>query len=127
MTRKGTVGNCAVYPSNYPTGIMHSDLLRVRVDNKLVLPIFLSYQFKLNLNIVRQISKISGGAVMPGINVSKLKSISLVIPPLHLQQRFACIVRQMEMLRLQFNQSKKEADDLFNDLMQKAFKGELII
>jgi type I restriction enzyme S subunit len=30
MTRKGTVGNCSVYPDGYVPGIMHSDLLRVR-------------------------------------------------------------------------------------------------
>jgi type I restriction enzyme S subunit len=34
MTRKGTVGNCAVYPKALPDGVMHSDLLRIRVSPK---------------------------------------------------------------------------------------------
>jgi len=34
MTRKGTIGNCSVYPSDFPTGLMHSDLLRLRVNCK---------------------------------------------------------------------------------------------
>ena len=36
MTRKGTIGNCAVYPESYPLGIMHSDLLRLRARNKII-------------------------------------------------------------------------------------------
>lgn len=44
MTRKGTIGNCAVYPESYPLGIMHSDLLRLRVNLQACDPLFLSHQ-----------------------------------------------------------------------------------
>ena len=34
MSRKGNVGKCAVFPKNFPDGIIiHSDVLRIRVDH----------------------------------------------------------------------------------------------
>jgi type I restriction enzyme S subunit len=69
MTRKGTVGNCSVYPSDFPSGIMHSDLLRIRLDKTKCLPTFAAYQLHHSPDIKRQIDLISGGAIMAGINV----------------------------------------------------------
>ena len=31
MSRKGNVGKCALFPNDYPDGIIHSDVLRIRV------------------------------------------------------------------------------------------------
>lgn len=42
MTRKGTIGNCAICPAQFPPGIMHSDLLRIRLDTSRFHPVFLS-------------------------------------------------------------------------------------
>jgi type I restriction enzyme S subunit len=81
MTRKGTVGNCAVYPSNLPLGIMHSDLLRLRVNPETCDPIFLTHQLHYSRDVEGQLALISGGAVMPGINVTRLKNLEVLLPP----------------------------------------------
>jgi len=60
MTRKGTVGNCAVYPEQFETGIMHSDLLRMRVDPGRCEPAFLVHQLHHSPDVERQLSLISG-------------------------------------------------------------------
>lgn len=73
MTRKGTVGNCAVYPGHFEVGIMHSDLLRLRVDATRCEPSFLVHQLHHSPDVERQLSLISGGAIMLGINVGRLK------------------------------------------------------
>ena len=88
MTRKGTVGNCCVYPSGLPPGVMHSDLLRIRLDSSKCLPGFVSYQLHHSHDVKRQIDLISGGAIMAGINVGKLKSISILVPGIDMQRRF---------------------------------------
>ena len=54
-----------------------------------------------------------------------MKSLKVQLPPLNLQDRFAQIVQQARYLREIQSQSKQQIDDLFNSLMQKAFKGEL--
>lgn len=125
MTRKGTVGNCAVYPENFPAGIMHSDLLRIRVDRSICEPIFLSHQLHYSRDVERQLALISGGAVMPGINVTKLKILEVVVPPLALQHDFALRVAAVEKLKSAHRASLAEFDALFDVLQHRAFRGEL--
>lgn len=86
MTRKGTVGNCAVYPEHEKPGIMHSDLLRIRVDTDRVLPEFLSHQLHHSPAVAGQLARQSSGAVMPGLNVAKLKGLLVRIPALDAQR-----------------------------------------
>jgi len=125
MTRKGTVGNCAVYPDSYPLGIMHSDLLRLRVSRQKCVPIFLSHQLHYSRDVERQLALISGGAIMPGINVTKLKSLEVLVPPLSLQQEFAHRVEAVEKLKTAHYSSLSELDALFASLQHRAFQGEL--
>lgn len=124
MTRKGTVGNCAVYPSDFPLGIMHSDLLRLRVEREKCDPIFLSHQLHYSRDVATQLALISGGAVMPGINVTKLKSLEVLIPGIVLQREFANRVSAVEKLKATQRASLAELDTLFASLQQKAFSGE---
>jgi type I restriction enzyme S subunit len=125
MTRKGTVGNCAVYPEYFPAGIMHSDLLRIRVDRSICEPIFLSHQLHYSKDVERQLALISGGAVMPGINVTKLKILEVDVPPLELQHDFVLRVAAIEKLKSSHRASLAELDTLFAVLQHRAFRGEL--
>ena len=121
MTRKGTIGNCAVYPNGWKNGIMHSDLLRIRVNSSVCDPTFLSSQLKFSQDIIHQISLISSGAIMAGINVGKLKKIFVLFPPLLLQQHFAKIVEEIESQKQQAQTSLAESEALFQGLLAGYF------
>jgi type I restriction enzyme S subunit len=121
MTRKGTIGNCSVYPVGFPVGIMHSDLLRIRIDEEKCNEYFLSWQLTLSWDVEHQISMISGGAIMEGINVGKLKSITVILPPLPEQQQFAKFVRRVESLRRRQTESARQGEELFQALLAKSF------
>jgi type I restriction enzyme S subunit len=125
MTRKGTVGNCAVYPATLPLGIMHSDLLRLRVNRETCEPIFLAHQLHYSRDVEGQLALISGGAVMPGINVTRLKSLEVLLPPIALQREFARRVTAVETLKTAQRASLAELDALFATLQHRAFLGEL--
>jgi type I restriction enzyme, S subunit len=125
MTRKGTVGNCAVYPEGYPLGIMHSDLLRLRINYQVCNPIFLSHQLHYSRDVAQQIELISGGAIMPGINVTNLKSLEVLTPPHPLQQEFAQRIEAIEHQKSQHRESLAQLDKLFASLQHRAFRGEL--
>ena len=56
MTRKGTIGNCAVYPEAFPLGIMHSDLLRLRLDLGEADPSFFVHQLHHSSDVHRQLA-----------------------------------------------------------------------
>ena len=92
MSRKGNVGKCALFPNNYPKGIIHSDVLRIRVDCKRVNPLFMMHQLHFSRAVTRQIELVSSGAIMAGVNVTKLKQIYIHVPPIELQNQFADFV-----------------------------------
>lgn len=125
MTRKGTVGNCAVYPDTLPLGIMHSDLLRLRLNRQTCEPIFLAHQLHHSRDVEGQLALISGGAVMPGINVTRLKSLEVLVSPIKLQREFARRVTAVERLNTVQRASLSELDALFATLQHRAFLGEL--
>lgn len=125
MTRKGTVGNCAIYPEGFPKGIMHSDLLRIRLNLVKCIPSFLSWQLTFSPDIAHQISKLSQGAIMAGINVTKLKLISVLLPPIDLQHRFADVAHKQSALADRQRKMNLAESILFDALVQRAFRGEL--
>lgn len=96
MSRKGNVGKCEIYPSGYPVGIMHSDVLRIRVNKDLVNPTFLKYQFHFSERIKHQIDIVSHGAIMAGINVTKLKNINVLLPAINRQNQFSEFIHQVD-------------------------------
>jgi type I restriction enzyme S subunit len=125
MTRKGTVGNCAVYPATQPVGIMHSDLLRLRVDRNICDPTFLAHQLHNSRDVERQLSLISGGAVMPGINVTRLKNLEVLVPAITSQLEFGRRIAAVEALKSKHRTALAELDSLFASLQHRAFRGEL--
>jgi len=126
MSRKGNVGKCSLFPKNFPKGIIHSDVLRIRTDKKKMLPEFLLFQLKFSKHVEIQINGVSKGAIMAGINVGKLKHIIIQLPPIKLQTKFAQIVEKTEELKEQYQSSLHELENLYGSLSQRAFRGELV-
>lgn len=121
MTRKGTVGNCALYPEGFTEGIMHSDLLRIRLDTSKVNSLFINYQLKHSSHVEHQISLISNGAIMAGINVTKLKLVEVFVPPLSLQTHFANVIEKIERQKAVARQQMAASEGLFGRLLQESF------
>ena len=121
MSRKGNVGRCAIFPVSLADGIIHSDVLRIRVDGAKVNSEFLMRQLHYSGDVQHQIELVSAGAIMAGINVTKLKQIRVCIPPKALQERFAAFVAQVDKSKSVVQKSLEETQLLFNSLMQKYF------
>jgi type I restriction enzyme S subunit len=96
MSRKGNVGQCAIYPESFEPGIIASDVLRIRIDKTKLVPLFMQYQLHHSERVKNQVLQVSNGAVMAGINVTKLKGIVIYIPPIRLQKKFADFVQQTD-------------------------------
>ena len=121
MSRKGNVGKCAVFPLNFESGVIHSDVLRIRVDSDRVLPLFMMHQLHYSGAVQHQIELVSSGAIMAGINVTKLKQIFVHIPPMELQNKFVSFVEQTDKSKLAIQQSLDKLETLKKSLMQKYF------
>ena len=74
----------------------------------------------LNLN------KFATGAAQPGLTVSKLEEIEIIFPPIKFQDLFSERSIKNNALKSTSEISLKKSTNLFQTLLQKAFKGELV-
>ena len=87
---------------------------------------WLAYALSLQ-SFMNEIGKISSGTSGSMKNISKKKylSLSMIYPSYDLQNQFAERVKAIEAQKTIAQQELEKADNLFNSLLQKAFKGEL--
>ena len=76
------------------------------------------------INLINLSPYISGSA-QPKLNRKNMDQIKVYCPPLELQTQFAERVQAIEAQKAQAENSLAGAEDLFNSLLQRAFKGEL--
>ena len=122
MSRKGNVGQCAIYPNNFEDGIIASDVLRIRIDQSRLIPRFMQYQLHHSDGVRRQILNVSNGTVMAGINVTKLKNIRIFIPPMDKQRKFVSLVKQSDKSKFELKQAIADVDSLARALLQQELK-----
>ncbi|MDR2544072.1 MAG: restriction endonuclease subunit S [Methanobrevibacter sp.] len=85
---------------------------------------YLYYHFKL---IEGSFENMGTGSTFKSINKAQLENLKIPYPPIELQDKFAKIVERLEKVKDYQRQSKIEIDNLFNNLMQKSFRGELFL
>ena len=124
MSRKGNVGKCAIFPHGYDGGIIHSDVLRIRVEQENVNPVFMMCQLHFSGAVTRQIELVSSGAIMAGVNVTKLKQIFVHIPPKDLQDQFANSVKQIDKSKFEVQKKIDLYTELLNKKMDEYFNSE---
>ena len=120
---RGSIGKFA-FNKNISKGAIASSLVIIRPMEKITseyLIYFLKTPFFQN-----SIKKYDASSSQPNLSAKNVKSFKVPLPPLPLQQKFASIVEHVEKLKEKQMKSKEELDNLFNALMQKAFKGELV-
>lgn len=118
------VGKTAIFDSNTEM-IAAGYLIRVRLNDKgnpfYVWGFLNSRHGKLILN-----SMCKSIVGMANINAQELQNIKILLPPIKLQNQFAEKITLIEQQKKLAKQELKESQDLFNCLLQKAFKGELV-
>ena len=115
------------------SSVVPSDVLPARVNQhvSIIRPItskitsmFLS-RFLISTNVKIKLLGVGsgGGAVMEAITKEQLKSIEVITPPIDLQNLFTERVQAIEAQKALAEASLNQAEDLFNSLLQRAFKG----
>jgi len=72
------------------------------------------------------ISEFMSGAAIKRYTLKKINSFKLMVPSIALQNQFAERVQAIETQKGRAQSSLTKAEDLFNSLLQKAFKGDLL-
>jgi len=71
-------------------------------------------------------SNIASGTTFAELKIVALKKIKTLVPPINLQNQFAEKIALIEQQKALAKQELQESENLFNCLLQKAFKGELV-
>lgn len=119
------LGKSALIPALSEPTVFESNMMRFRVDHNIVDPQFL-IEFLQSRCVKDQIRQCSKDAVnQSSINQQDVRSFNVVIPPLHLQRKFACCAAAVERLKAAQRASLAKLDELFASLQHRAFRGEL--
>jgi len=120
----GTFGKIAIVPSVFEAGIINPRLIKVSLDTTLYNPVFFKDLFYTE-GFKAQLLNFSHGGTMGILNLTILKELKYIKPPITLQNKFASIVEKIELIKEKENKKLKSLQTLHDSLMQKAFKGEI--
>jgi len=112
------LGKCAIIKKPLVTNQTFIGLVPSKKMNSL----FLYYHM---ISKAKKLNNMATGATIKYLSKKKFQELKVDIPPLPLQEKFASIVKQVEKLKEYQKQSEEEINNLFNALMQKAFRGDL--
>ncbi|PAE18586.1 hypothetical protein CHH80_21110 [Bacillus sp. 7504-2] len=121
-----SVARSCIVPDDVLPARVNQHVSIIRVIKHLINPIFLSYTFtnEIYQKYLLRLST-SGGATREAITKKQIENLPIIIPPLDLQEQFAIKVTKIKEQKSIIQKSIGEIENLFNSLMQKAFKGEL--
>ena len=72
-----------------------------------------------------RVERFSRGASVPTLNRNLVHAESIMKVPIELQNQFSERIQPIEAQKAQAQASLAQSEDLFNSLLQRAFKGEL--
>lgn len=125
VTIMGTTGRSAVVPDDIPLAITTKHLATITVNRKVAEPEFVSHSIYRHPEVLTQIANSHRGAIMPGLNLGLIRRLEIPVPPLPVQQEFTRFVKSVRELESLHRTKQLSCDDLFNALVQRAFRGEL--
>jgi type I restriction enzyme S subunit len=125
ITIMGTCGRCAVVPDDVPVAINTKHLCCITLDQTNCLPEFLHATFLEHPDIRQQLGVQAKGAVMPGLNMGIIKSLTIPLPSIDLQQAFVKKIHELKRTLHASRASEFAIKELFESLQQRAFSGQL--
>ncbi|MCY0389875.1 restriction endonuclease subunit S [Robbsia sp. Bb-Pol-6] len=117
-------GIAAIYPSGQSKAIITQDVIRIRVDQRLVLPEFIQAYLNSALGRLR-ISEFTVAATRARFSLGDFKKMRIELPPLAAQQGFARKIEQICKIKLDCEVDMAKSDSLFASVQHDAFAGTL--
>jgi type I restriction enzyme, S subunit len=105
---------------------MLSSLALIKPNKKIVNSYYLCHWLNNPKIKSKLLSEFMSGAAIQRYTLTKINSFELFLPSIDLQNQFAERVALIEEQKAIAQKSLEKSEELFNSLLQKAFKGELI-
>lgn len=120
------LGRGTVWREEVPNCIHQNHIFRVRTDQKILNPEYLSKcvgSFYGKTYFLKSAKQTTGIAT---INSTQLKGFPVPIPPIELQNKFARIIEEINKRNDKMHESLMKLNENYNALLQRVFTGELI-
>lgn len=123
FTREAPVGEAGILETD-DLVFLGQRTIEYRTNINIANPWYLLYEL-MGSNIKRQVKKLSAGSTVKHLSVPDCQKFQVNVPPVTLQNQFAQHIQAIEQQKQQAQASLEKSEDLFNSLLQRAFKGEL--
>ena len=120
------IGRAAIWNGKISNCLHQNHLIRVRLNNGILNPYFLSYFLNSYGNHGYFSTKSRTTSGLNTISTNKVRKAKLPLPPIFIQDQFADFYKNVEKIKQFQVQSIQHIEDLFDVLTQKAFQGDLI-
>ena len=129
MSLTGTVGkddygNVEKATDHYENYLLNQRVAKLEPSNDVYLKDFLFGMFS-NNKTKKELTKISRGVRQANISNRDIENLKMITPSVENQKLYISAVASIEAQKAQAQASLAKAEDLFNSLLQRAFKGEL--
>ena len=117
----GEIGRCAVWHNQVRKCFFQKALHRVRCNQNIILPDYLSWWFKYNCENGGFAAIEGAKATISHLTGAKMKMLDVTVPPIELQEQFVDFINQVNKSKAVVQKSLEETQLLFDSLMQKYF------
>tara|TARA_R110002072_G_scaffold7503_2_gene40601 strand:+ start:352971 stop:354122 length:1152 start_codon:yes stop_codon:yes gene_type:complete len=124
VQRGNTIGKIGIVNFDIGEATINPVVLILRAVGKNN-PFFLLH-LMMTENLKKEVVDLNSGSAQPMITQKSIKEYDIIDVPVKLQNQFAEKISLIEQQKALAKQELQESEDLFNCLLQKAFKGELV-
>ena len=123
LTCLGTIGNVAIFEEKNKFSLVRNIAL-IKPNFQKTTSEFLQFLLKTNY-LQAQMKARARQSSQAALYIGEIEKLKIFLPPISLQKEFSEICKHNKKLLLLYQQDYEEQDNLFNSLLQKAFRGEL--
>nr|WP_242027214.1 restriction endonuclease subunit S [Leptolyngbya sp. FACHB-17] len=121
-----SVARCTIVPPSLTPARVNQHVAILRTKADLINSVYLvslinSTTFKEKLLSLAR----SKGATREALTKDELQNLTIPVPPLEIQEKFADIEEKIVSTLDQYSRTVQQSDNFFNSLIQRAFRGEL--
>ncbi|MFS1444577.1 restriction endonuclease subunit S [Vibrio sp. 10N.286.46.E10] len=122
-------GECCIYPENMGTAMVTPDVLKMNVDEDIVLRKYLRSYFNSPIS-TEIIEALAFGATRLRIDIAMFKGFPIPLPSMEEQKEIVRLVDQYfafaDTIEAQVKKAQAKVDNLTQSILAKAFRGELV-
>ncbi len=119
------LGRGALWEHNVPDCIHQNHVFRVRVNRRFLLPEYFNVFLRTTRAKSYFLSCAKKTSNLASINITQLKALPVPLPKIALQEIFVRELRKSQQYKTNIKAHTDEVNNLFNSLVQRAFRGEL--